>query len=202
MDLAQSSRGFTLPLQTEQRTPVPMASQPDHDRLEQLYEDMGRDRAFVLDLVEMYRARVDAFAAAARSEGAGQSLADQAHQLAGASGPLGLTAVSDAAARAGGTTPGRATARRPPGSDPGGPATTADRPPRVGPAVACGPSVQLEPIAHTANRGDLDARQFGSDRHHVGVDRAARAQALLMPHLVEEAFPLQCDAGMGREVRQ
>jgi HPt (histidine-containing phosphotransfer) domain-containing protein len=99
MDLPETSRPFTLPLQTEHRTSLLMAPQLDHNRLRTLYDDMGNDRAFVIGLVEMYRARADAFVTAARSEVAGRSLADLAHQLAGASGPFGMVAIAEAALR-------------------------------------------------------------------------------------------------------
>ncbi len=97
MDLAETSRPFTLPLQTEHRTSLLMAPQLDHNRLHALYGDMGNDRAFVIGLVEMYRARADAFVTAARSGQADVVVADLAHQLAGASGPFGMTDITDAA---------------------------------------------------------------------------------------------------------
>jgi HPt (histidine-containing phosphotransfer) domain-containing protein len=53
----------------------------------------------VIELVEMYRTRAEAFLATADRGHANAGLADLAHQLAGASGPFGMTDITDAALR-------------------------------------------------------------------------------------------------------
>ncbi len=74
-----------------------MTPQLDNDRLGRFYEEMGRDATFVAELVGMYRARAEAFLAAAERGHANDGLADLAHQLAGASGPFGMTDITHAA---------------------------------------------------------------------------------------------------------
>lgn len=75
-----------------------MTSHLDHHALTSFYDDVGRDREFVVEIVALYRAQVEEFCrdAGGRSR---EDLIVAAHKLAGSSGQLGLTAVVDAARR-------------------------------------------------------------------------------------------------------
>lgn len=75
-----------------------MTSHLDHHALTSFYDDVGRDREFVLQIVALYRAQVEEFCREA-GRGSRDDLIVAAHKLAGSSGQLGLTSMVDAARR-------------------------------------------------------------------------------------------------------
>ncbi len=75
-----------------------MTSHLDHHALTSFYDDVGKDREFVLQIVALYRAQVEEFCREA-GDGTRDDLIVAAHKLAGSSGQLGLTSVVEAARR-------------------------------------------------------------------------------------------------------
>lgn len=75
-----------------------MTTHLDHQALDSFFDDVGRDREFVLEIIGLYRAQVERFCREApRAET--DDLIEIAHKLAGSSGQLGLATIVEAARR-------------------------------------------------------------------------------------------------------